>query len=133
MFRTLALAASFSLITSAAQAQKADPAALDAAKKTWAGLWEGPVWHLGESDPIGGFRLEIGHDSVWKVSIDVVTGQTTSGKGLDFVPDGTRATWKSALMGRSCGTKALLEGQVLKGETTCGEGSGLAFELRKKQ
>jgi hypothetical protein len=133
MFRTLALAASFSLITSAAQAQKADPAALDAAKKTWVGLWDGPVWHVGEPDPIGGFRLEIGHDTAWKVTTDVVTAQTTSAAGTEFAPDGTRAAWKSQLMGRSCTTSAVLEGPVLKGKTMCGPAGGITFELRKKQ
>jgi len=105
----------------------------DAAKKTWVGVWEGPVWHMGESDPIGGYRLEIGRDSVWKVHMDVITGQTTSGIGTEFTPDGNRATWMAALMGNACKTTATVDGTKLKGETKCGEHGGLSFELTKRQ
>ena len=130
MLRKLSLALTVSaLITSSAAAQKT----LDAAKKTWTGLWEGPVWHMGENDPIGGYRLEIAHDTAWKVSIDVITQQTVSAKASDFAPDGNRATWNAALMGMTCKTSAAVDGDVLKGETTCGEHGGLTFTLKRKQ
>ena len=106
---------------------------IEAAKKTWAGVWEGPVWHVGESDPVGGYRLEIGRDSVWKVHMDVITGQTTSGVGTEFTPDGNRATWMASLMGNACKTTATVDGTKLKGETRCGEHGGLSFELTKRQ
>src|SRR4030095_9787694 len=56
----------------------------EAAKKTWVGVWEGPVWHAGDSNPIGGYRLEIMRDSVWKVQVDVIAGGTTSSVGTEF-------------------------------------------------
>jgi hypothetical protein len=128
MIRTAAL---LCLVASVASAQKVD--AIEATKKTWIGVWEGPVWHMGESDPIGGYRLEIGRDSVWKVQMDVIAGQTTSGVGTEFTPDGNRATWMAALMGNACKTTATVDGTKLKGETRCGEHGGLSFELTKRQ
>src|SRR4051812_47084949 len=94
---------------------------LAAAKKTWTGVWEGPVRHVGEADPIGGYRLEIVHDTAWKVSMDVITAQTPSAAGTDFKPDGNRATWMASLMGAACKTTAVIDGTKLKGETVCGE------------
>jgi hypothetical protein len=117
--------------TAGASAQKPD--ALETAKKIWAGVWEGPAWHIGDSNPIGGYRLEIGRDSVWKVHMDVIAGQTTSVIGTEFTPDGNRATWMAALMGDVCKTTATVDGTKLKGETRCGEHGGLSFELTKRQ
>jgi hypothetical protein len=126
IYKTLAV-----LCVAAAPALAQSP--IDSAKKIWIGVWEGPVWHLGEADPIGGYRLEIGRDSVWKVQMDVITGQTTSGIGTEFTPDGNRATWTAALMGNACKTTATIDGAKLKGETRCGEHGGLSFELTKRQ
>jgi hypothetical protein len=120
-----------SLAAATASAQKAD--AIESAKKIWGGVWEGPAWHLGESDPIGGIRLEIGRDSIWKVNLDVITAQTMSAVNTDFTPDGNRATWMSAMMGNACKTVAVIEGTKLKGEAKCGDHGGLAFELKRRQ
>lgn len=65
--------------------------------------------------------------------MDVITGQTTSGAGMEFTPDGDRATWMASLMGSSCKTTAVVDGKKLKGETRCGEHGGLTFELTKRQ
>ena len=120
------------LAVAGATASAQTGAGLDAAKKTWVGVWEGPVWHDGETTPIGGYRLEIARDSAWHVNIHVITGQTLSAEGREFAPDGAKASWTAALMGNPCKTTALVEGTKLKGETRCGDHGGLSFELTKR-
>jgi hypothetical protein len=130
--RTWITAGALALAAGQLSAQATNTTALETAKKTWTGLWEGPAWHIGESNPIGGYRLEIAHDTAWKVAIDVVTGQTMSMRGIGFTPDGNRAKWSSPFGGDACATTATIDGDILKGETRCGEHGGLVFELRKK-
>ena len=45
------------LCVAAATASAQKPDTLEAAKKTWTGIWEGPAWHIGETDPLGHPRV----------------------------------------------------------------------------
>src|SRR4029077_8259184 len=113
-----------------AQGQSKADTDLAAAKATFVGVWEGPVRH-GDGNASARYRLELRHDTAWKVTADIVMEQTMTAKVYDFRADGSRATWKQELMGQTCTTTVAVEEKVLKGETQCG-GAHLGFELRKK-
>ena len=133
MNRTIGLVLCLSALGAAhagAQATASTPKAmLDASQQKFVGLWEGSYSAHGSS---GGYRLEIAHDSAWKVRSDFVAEQPITSQGTDFKVNGNTATWKQALMGESCTTSATLEGAQLKGETTCSQMT-FPFQLRKTQ
>lgn len=133
MNRTIGLVLCLSILGAAhaaAQGDAAKPkATLDASQQKFVGLWEGSFSAHGST---GGYRLEIAHDSVWKVTSDFVGEHAVTSQATDFRVNGTTITWKQPLMGESCTTSATLEGTQLKGETTCSQVT-IALQLRKTQ
>jgi hypothetical protein len=94
------------------------------------GLWEGP-YHADHGPP-GGYRLEIAHDTGWKVKLDAIADQTIPMPVSDFRATGDTLRWDQEVMGMACKSIATLANGQLHGATDCGH-VALTFELRKSQ
>ena len=94
------------------------------------GLWEGP-YHADHGPP-GGYRLEIAHDTGWKVKLDAIADQTIPMPVSGFRASGDSLAWNQEVMGMACKSIATLTDGQLRGATDCGH-VALTFELHKSQ
>ena len=86
------------------------------------GTWEGP-YQSDQAAP-GGLRLVIAKDSVWKVTMEVVSDQPIpAGEITDFKREGTTISWSQLIMGMTCVAQATLTEGTLRGESNCDSGA----------
>ena len=119
------------LATSAdAQSSPKTGASSVAAAPSFIGDWEGA--YQTDHGPNGPMSMRISKDSAWKATAEVISGSQTIPTRISnvSVEDNTIA-WTQEIMGMSCKTTAVLDGQDLKGSTECEHGS-MTIALRKK-
>ena len=118
------------LLTAFTSSGSAHPTSRPAADSTekFVGLWEGP-YHADHGPP-GGYRLEIAHDTGWKVTLDAIADHTMPMPVSDFRAAGDTLAWTQEVMGMACRSTATLSNGQLRGATDCGH-VALTFELRK--
>jgi hypothetical protein len=76
--------------------------------------------------------MRISKDSAWKATAEVISGSQTIPTLITNVSvDGNTIAWTQEIMGMSCKTTAVLDGQELKGSTDC-EHASMTIALRKK-
>ena len=92
---------------------------------TWDGLFNSPA--MGQ----GGMKLVISKRAEWKATITVTREESMSSEAGNFKVQGKELSWTLDLHGNACDTTAVVEGSVLKGETSCGGQVAFTFELRK--
>ncbi|HEX8946230.1 MAG TPA: hypothetical protein VF785_24045 [Gemmatimonadaceae bacterium] len=112
-------------------AQSAKPASADdkvAAK--FIGEWEGA--YQTDHGPSGPISMRFAKDSAWKVTEEIISGSQTIPTLIANVSvDGNTIAWTQDLMGMSCKTSAVLDGEQLKGTTQC-EHVSMTMVMRKK-
>lgn len=112
-------------------AQSAKPASADdkvAAK--FIGEWEGA--YQTDHGPSGPVSMRFAKDSAWKVTEEIISGSQTIPTAIANVSvDGNTIAWTQDLMGMSCKTSAVLDGEQLKGTTQC-EHVSMTMVMHKK-
>lgn len=92
---------------------------------TWDGLFNSAA--MGQ----GGMKLVISKRTEWKTTVTLTRDESMSAEAGDFKVQGKELSWTLDLHGTPCDSTALVEGSVLKGETSCGGQVAFTFELRK--
>ena len=100
----------------------------DSDESTLPGTWEGTF--QSEAVGTGGMKLVITRDGAWKGVITISRDETMTAEATAFTVKGNELTWSLALHGGVCTTTATREGNVIKGETSCGHPM-FTFELKK--
>jgi hypothetical protein len=117
--------------TSAGAQSSPKPSAVGAkAAPDFVGDWEGA--YQTDHGPNGPMSMRISKDSAWKATAEVISGSQTIPTLITNVSvDGNTIAWTQEIMGMSCKTTAVLDGQELKGSTDC-EHASMTIALRKK-
>ena len=119
MSRFIPMALVAAAISSPALAQGKQPTADE---RRFIGIWEGP--YQSDQAPPGGLRLTIAKDSVWKVSMEVISDQPLpAGDVTEFKREGDSISWLQEISGLICKATATFTSGTLKGESNC-EGGG---------
>ena len=92
---------------------------------TWDGLFNSSA--MGQ----GGMKLVISKRAEWKATITVTRDESMSAEAGNFKVQGKELSWTLDLHGTTCDSTAVVEGSLLKGETSCGGEVAFTFELRK--
>jgi hypothetical protein len=92
---------------------------------TWDGLFNSAA--MGQ----GGMKLVISKRTEWKTTVTLTRDESMSAEAVDFKVQGKELSWTLDLHGTPCDSTALVEGSVLRGETSCGGQVAFTFELRK--
>ena len=100
----------------------------DSDETTLPGTWEGTF--NSEAVGTGGMKLVITKDGAWKGVITISRDESMTAEAAAFTVNGNELTWSLALHGGVCTTEATREGNVIKGETSCGRPM-FTFELKK--
>lgn len=100
----------------------------DSDESTLPGTWEGTF--NSEAVGTGGMKLVITRDGSWKGTITISRDESMTAEAAGFTVKGNELTWSLALHGGVCTTEATREGNVIKGETSCGHPM-FTFELKK--
>ena len=100
----------------------------DSDETTLPGTWEGTF--NSEAVGTGGMKLVITKDGEWKGVITISRDESMTAEAAGFTVNGKELTWSLALHGGICTTEATREGNVIKGETSCGRPM-FTFELKK--
>ena len=100
----------------------------DSDETTLPGTWEGTF--NSEAVGTGGMKLVITKDGAWKGVITISRDESMTAEAASFTVNGKELTWSLALHGGICTTEATREGNVIKGETSCGRPM-FTFELKK--
>jgi hypothetical protein len=120
----------FSATSADAQSSPKTGASSVAAAPSFIGDWEGA--YQTDHGPNGPMSVRISKDSAWKATAEVISGSQTIPTRISNVSvDGNTIAWTQEIMGMSCKTTAVLDGQDLKGSTECEHGS-MTIALRKK-
>lgn len=93
------------------------------------GTWEGTF----QSDHVlpGPMRLVVARDSAWRVTMQVrANDQEFTSVASEVALEGNVLSWQHETMGQSCRGHVMLDGALLRGETSCGAG-GLSFALTR--
>jgi hypothetical protein len=126
MIVVLGLLASTVLPAAAQTPRPKAPAPLSAQEKLLLGVWEGP--YASEQAPPGGLRVEIAHDSAWKVTLEVISDQAiAAGEIRELKVEGSSISWVQDIMDMVCRASAAIVGGTLKGETSCEQGGAVAI------
>ena len=97
---------------------------------SFVGDWEGA--YQTDHGPNGPMSMRISKDSAWKATAEMISGsQTIPTRITNVSVDGNTIAWTQEIMGMSCKTIAVLDGQDLKGSTDCEHGS-MTIALRRK-
>jgi hypothetical protein len=120
----------FSATSADAQSSPKTGASSVAAAPSFIGDWEGA--YQTDHGPNGPMSMRISKDSAWKATAEVISGSQTIPTRISNVSvDGNTIAWTQEIMGMSCKTTAVIDGQDLKGSTECEHGS-MTIALRKK-
>jgi hypothetical protein len=120
----------FSATSADAQSSPKTGASSVAAAPSFIGDWEGA--YQTDHGPNGPMSVRISKDSAWKATAEVISGSQTIPTRISNVSvDGNTIAWTQEIMGMSCKTTAVIDGQDLKGSTECEHGS-MTIALRKK-
>ena len=92
---------------------------------TWDGLFNSPA--MGQ----GGMKLVISKRTEYKATVTVTRDESMSAEASNFKVQGQELSWTLDLHGSACDSTAVVDGSVLKGETSCGGQVMFTFELRK--
>ena len=95
---------------------------------TLPGTWEGTF--NSEAVGTGGMKLVITKDGAWKGVITISRDESMTAEAQAFTVKGNEISWTLDLHGGLCTTTATREGNVIKGETSCGRPM-FTFELKK--
>ena len=122
MLARLALVAlAFSATPAFAQNKDSDEATLP-------GTWEGTF--NSEAVGTGGMKLVITKNGEWKGVITISRDESMTAEASAFTVKGNELTWSLDLHGGACTSTATREGNVIKGETSCGRPM-FTFELKR--
>jgi hypothetical protein len=120
----------FSATSADAQSSPKTGASSVAAAPSFIGDWEGA--YQTDHGPNGPMSMRISKDSAWKATAEVISGSQTIPTRISNVSvEGNTIAWTQEIMGMSCKTTAVIDGQDLKGSTECEHGS-MTIALRKK-
>lgn len=112
-------------LPASAQAPKPAPA-LSAQQKQLIGTWEGP--YTSEQAAPGGLRLVIARDSVWKLTLEVISDQAIAvGEVREITVEGTTVSWVQDIMEMTCRAQGAIVAGTLKGDTSCEQGGQVAI------
>jgi hypothetical protein len=92
---------------------------------TWDGLFNSTA--MGQ----GAMKLVVSKRADWKATITIARDESMSAEATNFKVQGKELSWTLDLHGHACDSTAIVEGSVLKGETSCGGQMAFTFELRK--
>jgi hypothetical protein len=92
---------------------------------TWDGLFNSAM--MGQ----GGMKLVVSKRAEWKATVTLTRDESMSAEAGNFKVQGKELSWSLDLHGMTCESTAVVEGLVLKGETSCGGEVAFTFELRK--
>ena len=92
---------------------------------TWDGLFNSTA--MGQ----GAMKLVVSKRAEWKATITISRDESMSAEANNFKVQGKELSWTIDLHGSPCDSTAVVEGTVLKGETSCGGQVAFTFELRK--
>jgi len=122
MFARLTLLA-LALGTTPALAQQKD-----ADDATLPGTWEGTF----NSDAVGtgGMKLVISKKDAWSAVVTLSRDESMTVEAMAFTVEGNELSWTVGLHDQPCKSTATREGNVIKGETSCGH-AAFTFELKK--
>ncbi len=124
----LAIVCTLNALPAYAQNRGTAPADSAGAAKV-VGTWDGSFQT--DHGPTGSVRLSIAWDRGWHASMRLTADEDVPGGPVSgFKVDGNRLSWTVELMGMSCSTTAVLEGETMKGQTACEQGS-MTFVLNR--
>ena len=100
----------------------------DADDATLPGTWEGTF----NSDAVGtgGMKLVITKKDSWNAVITLSRDESMTAEAMMFTVQGNELSWTLGLHDQPCKSTATREGNVIKGETSCGH-AAFTFELKK--
>ena len=119
--RLTLLALTFGTTPALAQQKDADDATLP-------GTWEGTF----NSDAVGtgGMKLVISKKDAWSAVVTLSRDESMTVEAIAFTVEGNELSWTVGLHDQPCKSTATREGNVIKGETSCGH-AAFTFELKK--
>ncbi len=134
MKRTVSLAACLCAVLAApaaAQHHGPKPSAADqGVMEKFAGQWEGS-FQTDHTAP-GVLRMTFARDTAWTIMLEIIMDRPIASERVtDFKRDGSKVTWNHGLMGGTCRSVAVHDGDTLKGEASCDQGA-FTFTLVKK-
>src|SRR5262249_14403633 len=120
MIRTLTIGSALLVFTHAATAQ-ATPKPPQASLTTlFVGVWDGRL--VPDHGPTGGMQVTIARDSAWKVSIEMAhSDQPIANRVTDVKTDGKKMSWSQDVMGMTCNSSVIVNGEKMTGEAACGQ------------
>lgn len=126
MILVLGLVAITTIPASAQTPRPKAPPPLSAQEKLLLGVWEGP--YTSEQAPPGGLRVQIAHDSAWKVTLEVISDDAIAvGEIRELKVEGSSISWVQDIMDMTCRASGAIVGGTLKGDTTCEQGGAVAI------
>jgi hypothetical protein len=92
---------------------------------TWDGLFNSAA--MGQ----GAMKLVVSKRAEYKATVTIARDESMSAEASNFKVEGKELSWTLDLHGHACDSAAVVDGSVLKGETSCGGQVMFTFELRK--
>jgi hypothetical protein len=126
-FLSAAALLAFAALPAAGQSSRPKvPPPISAQEKQLIGTWEGP--YASEQAPPGGLRLVIARDSVWKVTLEVLSDQAiAAGEIRDLKVEGSSLSWVQDIADMLCRASGAIVDGTLKGDTSCEQGGAVTI------